>query len=108
MLRGQPVSGSPRAAMSDGYLSERVAADGATVRIRRTSVAGVSPVVAVLERLAVAHAIAERVGVEQGDHAPGPLSLLEVMAETELDVLLLLEPYARSEAAVERLARTRE
>ena len=36
------------------------------------------------------------------------LSLLEVMVQTELDAVILLEPYARTEASVARLARTRQ
>jgi hypothetical protein len=91
--------------MNDGTLYERTTAEGSAVRIRRTSAHGATPVVAVLEQLRVdgrdspAERSAERSAV---------LSLLEVMAQTELDAVLLLEPYARTEAAVSRLARTRQ
>jgi hypothetical protein len=94
-----PFNGSP---MNEGTLYERTTPAGTLVRIRRTSAQGVTPVVAVLEQLVVSGANATRGdGVEM-------LSLLEVMVQTELDAVILLEPYARTEASVERLARTRQ
>ena len=93
------ISGSP---MNDGTLYERTTPAGTLVRIRRTSAQGVTPVVAVLEQQLLASGDAARAeGAET-------LSLLEVMVQTELDAVILLEPYARTEASVERLARTRQ
>ncbi|MFL5575312.1 MAG: hypothetical protein ACJ79S_05020 [Gemmatimonadaceae bacterium] len=89
--------------MADGILYERSASSGALVRVRRTSGRGDTPVVAVLERLD-----AVPPGVLATLAPPRALGLLEVMAETELDALLLLEPYARSEAALARLTQARE
>lgn len=89
--------------MTGGILYERSASDGAVVRVRRTSERGVTPVVAVLERVDAAPP-----GVLASLAPARALALLEVMAETEVDALLLLEPYARSEAAVARLTRARE
>jgi hypothetical protein len=88
--------------MNDGTLYERTTPTGTLVRIRRTSPHGVTPVVAVLEQETM-----PRVGAERGV-AAGTLSLLEVMVQTELDAVILLEPYARTEASVARLARTRQ
>ena len=84
--------------VNDGTLYERTTLQGTAVRIRRTSAQGVTPVVAVLEELSSN-------GGERG--VVSALSLLEVMVQTELDAIILLEPYARSEAAVTRLANTR-
>lgn len=88
--------------MNDGTLYERTTPAGTLVRIRRTSAQGVTPVVAVLEQLLLAAGDAAR-----GEGAE-TRSLLEVMVQTELDAVILLEPYARTEASVERLARTRQ
>lgn len=88
--------------MSDGTLYERTTPAGTLVRIRRTSEHGVTPVVAVLEQLGSSGADAGRGG------GGAALSLLEVMVQTELEAVILLEPYARTEAAVARLARTRQ
>jgi hypothetical protein len=88
--------------MNEGTLYERTTPAGALVRIRRTSAQGVTPVVAVLEQLFIATADPTRGAVAE------TLSLLEVMVQTELDAVILLEPYARTEASVERLARTRQ
>ena len=96
------VSGSP---MNDGTLYERTTPAGTLVRIRRTSAQGVTPVVAVLEQQVLAAADAGRVVTQA---AAETLSLLEVMVQTELDAVILLEPYARTEASVARLARTRQ
>ena len=102
MQRGRSaveITGIP---MNDGTLYERTTPGGQAVRIRRTSAHGATPVVAVLEQLPPASN-----GTPRPGGAPSPLSLLEVMAQTELDVIVLLEPYARSQAAVARLAMTR-
>lgn len=73
-------------------LYERTRTEGRRVRIRRVSARGSTPVIAVLECA--------------GGFAapPRPIPLLEVAAETELDALILLEPYARSESAIAKLA----
>ena len=101
MQRGRSaveIAGIP---MNDGTLYERTTPGGAAVRIRRTSAHGATPVVAVLEQLPRSANGGARGG------PPAALSLLEVMVQTELDAIVLLEPYARSEAAVTRLAMTR-
>jgi hypothetical protein len=70
-------------------LYERTRATGSRVRIRRVSARGATPVIAVLECATT---------------TARPLPLLEVVAETEIDALVLLEPYARSESAIARLS----
>ena len=74
-------------------LYERTRSEGRHVRIRRVSARGATPVIAVLECAGGGLAA-----------SPRPLPLLEVAAETELDALILLEPYARSESAIAKLA----
>lgn len=69
-------------------LYERTRTEGSRVRIRRVSARGAMPVIAVLECATTAAL---------------PVPLLEVAAETELDALILLEPYARSESAIAKL-----
>ncbi|HET7459341.1 MAG TPA: hypothetical protein VFJ74_16945 [Gemmatimonadaceae bacterium] len=54
------------------------------------SARGATPVIAVLECATTA--------------AARPLPLLEAAAATEIDALVLLEPYARSESAIARLS----
>jgi len=93
------ISGSQ---MNDGTLYERTSPTGTLVRIRRTSPHGATPVVAVLEQQL------PRNGGSERDAVAETLSLLEVMVQTELDAVILLEPYARTEASVARLARTRQ
>lgn len=70
-------------------LYERTRSEGSRVRIRRVSARGAMPVIAVLEC---------------AGSAAHSLPLLEVAAETELDALILLEPYARSESAIAKLS----
>jgi len=70
-------------------LYERTRSEGSRVRIRRVSARGAMPVIAVLECATAAT-----------QSAP----LLEVAAETEIDALILLEPYARSESAIAKLS----
>ena len=100
MQSGRSIVQTTGIPTNGGTLYERTGPAGTLVRIRRTSERGATPVVAVLEQLSCA------------PNGGGPasadcLSLLEVMAQTELDAILLLEPYARNEAAVTRLAETR-
>ena len=102
MQNGRSAVGVSESSVNDGTLYERTTLAGTAVRIRRTSAQGVTPVVAVLEQLS--H---RSNGAEHEDEVH-TLSLLEVMVQTELDAIMLLEPYARSEAAVTRLAKLRE
>jgi len=99
------TSGSPT---NSGTLYERTGSGGTLVRIRRTTDQGVTPVIAVLEQLSCTSNGSGAGSVGGGPPDADCLSLLEVMAQTELDAILLLEPYARSEAAVTRLAKARQ
>lgn len=74
-------------------LYERTHTHGSRVRIRRVSATGALPVIAVLECATT---------------STGLVPLLEVAADTEVDALILLEPYARSESAIAKLAASLE
>ncbi len=109
MQNGRSVIGISESSVNEGTLYERTTLAGTQVRIRRTTAQGVTPVVAVLEQLSRPSDGAGREDVGDGaDDGVRSLSLLEVMVQTELDAIILLEPYARSEAAVTRLAKMRE
>jgi hypothetical protein len=99
---GEPDASTPGHAMdASEALYERPFALGAIVRVRRVSVAGISPVRAVLE-------VDRRGGELRPGQTPGhPPALYEVTAATERDVLAELLPLALEDAEIARLMRDR-
>ena len=83
--------------MSADILYQRVMAHGPSVRIRRTSPEGATPVTAVLE-------IDRRAGTpREGIGTPPPLMHCE--AANEAEVVALLEPQARDDRMLVQLLR---
>lgn len=81
----------------DGVLFERILPQGPAVRIRRTSVDGATPVVAVLE-------VDRRAGTPR-DGLGTPPPIMECQAMSEAEVLSLLEPHARDDRTIIQLLR---
>lgn len=78
-------------------LYERFLPHGPAVRVRRTSEDGVNPVVAVLE-------VDRRAGTPRaGIGTPPPL--LQCEADSESEVLAMLEPHARDDRMILQLMR---
>jgi len=85
--------------MSDDILFRRVMAHGPAVRIRRTSAAGDTPVVAVLE-------VDRRAGTpREGVGNPPPLVRIE--AASEAAAIAALEAQARDDRAIVQLLRNK-
>jgi len=90
---------SPFILMPSSILYERSLPHGPSVRIRRTSESGTTPVVAVLE-------VDRRAGTPRASVGTGfPPPLLTVEGTSEPDVMAQLEPYAKDDAVVARLLR---
>ncbi len=83
--------------MSDGVLYERSMAQGAVVRIRRTSADGVAPVTAVLE-------VDRRAGTSR-EGIGNPPPLLHCEAHSESEVLAALTERAADDRKVAELLR---
>ena len=77
---------------------ERARPHGPTVRIRRTSETGMSPVIAVLE-------IDRRAGTPRASPMGTPPALLEVDGPNESAVMERLTPLAADDAALAKLLR---
>lgn len=86
--------------MTDGILYERALPHGPAVRVRRTSPAGIVPVLAALE-------VDRRAGTPRAAAGGFPPPLMQVEGESEDDVLARLEPFARNDAEIARLLRER-
>jgi hypothetical protein len=87
--------------MPDAILYQRFLSYGPSVRIRRTSDAGVAPVTAVLE-------VDRRAGTpreKQGGTAP---PLMHCEGASEAEVLALLEPTARDDRMIVQLMREKQ
>jgi hypothetical protein len=82
-------------AMSDDILYQRLMAHGPAIRIRRTSVQGSTPVVAVLE-------VDRRAGTPRGGIGTLP-PLAEAQAGTEAEAVAILEAHARDDRAIVQL-----
>ena len=79
-------------------LYERTLPHGPTVRIRRTTETGTSPVVAVLE-------IDRRAGTPRASLGGTPPALLQADGPDEPSVLARLAPLAKDDAALAKLLR---
>ncbi|MEP6619497.1 MAG: hypothetical protein ABJE47_09285 [bacterium] len=79
-------------------LYTRRLAHGPDVRVRRTSVVGALPVIAVLE-------VDRRSGARRDSDGGFPPPLMTVEGVTEADVLAALEPHARDDRVVAGLMR---
>jgi hypothetical protein len=77
-------------------LYTRVMAQGPLVRIRRTSVTGSHPVVAVLE-------VDRRSTTPRGSRGGSPPPLMIVEGKSEVDVLAQLKPQADDDVVIARL-----
>lgn len=77
-------------------LYTRVMAQGAVVRIRRTSVTGVQPVVGVLE-------VDRRAALPRTSRGGSPPPLLIIEGKSDVDVLASLKVHADDDMAVARL-----
>ena len=82
--------------LETSVLYTRVMAQGPVVRIRRTSEAGVRPVVAVLE-------VDRRSTMPRGSRGGAPPPLAMVEGKSDVDVLAHLKPQADDDLAVARL-----
>jgi hypothetical protein len=82
---------------ADGVLFERILPQGPAVRIRRTSIGGMTPVTAVLE-------VDRRAGTPRGGVGTPP-PIMECEASTEAEAIALLEPHARDDRTIVQLLR---
>jgi hypothetical protein len=81
----------------DGILYERTLPHGPSVRIRRVTIAGESPVTLVLE-------VDRRAGTPRAGEGHPP-TLMQVVGATEQDGVRALEPHARDDRRVVQLMR---
>ena len=86
--------------MSDEILYRRKMIHGPEVRIRRTSPAGASPVVAVLD-------VDRRAGTPREKDGGTPPPLKQVEAKTEADAIALLKREADDDRAIAGLMRAK-
>ena len=82
---------------TEGVLFERILPQGPAVRIRRTSVTGMTPVTAVLE-------VDRRAGTPRGGVGTPP-PIMECHASSEAEAVALLEPHARDDRTIVQLLR---
>ena len=86
--------------MSDDILYRRKMTHGPEVRIRRTSPAGASPVVAVLD-------VDRRAGTPREKEGGTPPPLKQVQGDTEADVIAALKRDADDDRAIAGLMRAK-